>query len=94
MFYQAYRMEKARPTANAIAALHYAAALAPQDSLLRLTNARQFLADGKPADARKALVPLAYNPHSGKLGDEARRLIGLIDSGQAKDAAAAGPTLD
>ena len=31
MFFQAYRAEKIRPTANAIAALHYAADLAPQD---------------------------------------------------------------
>ena len=90
LFYQAYREEKARPTANAIAALHYAADLAPQDMLLRLTNARQYLADGKPVEARKALIPVAYNPHGGKLSDEARRLVGLIDAGQL-EAAAAGP---
>ena len=82
LFYQTYRNEKIRPTANAIAALHYAASLAPQDSGLRLNNARQYLFDNKPAEARKALVPLAYNPHGGALSDEARRLIGLIDSGQ------------
>ena len=86
LFYQAYREEKARPTANAIAALHYAADLAPQDLLLRMTNARQYLVDGKPAEARKALVPLAYNPHGGKLGDDARRMIALIDSGQGSAA--------
>ena len=87
LFYDAYRHEKARPTANAIAALHYAADLAPQDMLLRLTNARQYLADGKPVEARKALIPVAYNPHGGKLSDEARRLVGLIDAGQLKAAA-------
>ena len=81
LFYQSYSNQKIRPTANAIAALHYAASLAPQDSALRLGNARQYLVDGKPADARKALVPLAYNPHGGSLSDEARRLIGLIDGG-------------
>ncbi|MCY7271419.1 MAG: hypothetical protein LH485_05115 [Sphingomonas bacterium] len=88
LFYQSYRGEKIRPTANAIAALHYAAALAPQDSALRLGNARQYLFDGKPAEARKALIPLAYNPHGGALSDEARRLVGLIDRGQASAAAA------
>lgn len=88
LFYQTYRGEKIRPTANAIAALHYAANLAPQDSALRLGNARQYLFDGRPAEARKALVPLAYNPHGGSLGEEARRLIGLIDSGQVTAAAA------
>ena len=55
--------------------------------LLRLTNARQYLADGKPVEARRALVPVAYNPHGGKLSDEARRLVGLIDAGQLKAAA-------
>lgn len=87
LFYQSYRSEKIRPTANAVAALHYAAALAPQDSALRLGNARQFLSDGKPAEARKALVPLAYNPHGGSRAEEARRLIGLIDAGQVSAAA-------
>jgi len=88
LFYQTYRSEKIRPTANAIAALHYAASLAPQNSGLRLGNARQYLVDGKPAAARKALIPLAYNPHGGALSDEARRLIGLIDSGQVAAATA------
>ncbi|WP_309603303.1 hypothetical protein [Sphingomonas sp.] len=92
LFYDAYRQEKVRPTANAIAALHYAADLAPQDLGLRLTNARQYLVDGKPVEARKALVPLAYYSHGGKLSDEARQLIGLIDSGQVKAATIAPAT--
>ena len=87
LLYDAYRQEKVRPTANAIAALHYAADLAPQDLFLRMTNARQYLVDGKPALARKALVPLAFNPHGGKLSDDARRMIALIDAGQASAAA-------
>jgi tetratricopeptide (TPR) repeat protein len=81
LFYQSYRAQKVQPTKNAIAALHYAASLAPQDSRLRLDNARQYLSDGEPSKARKALIPLAYNPHGGPLSDEARRLIQSIDSG-------------
>lgn len=69
------------------AALHYAADLALQDMSLRMTYPRHYLVDGKPALARKALVPLAYNLHGGKLSDDARRMIALIDSSQAKAAA-------
>ena len=79
LFYHSYRAQKVQPTKNAIAALHYAASLAPQDSRLRLDNARQYLSDGETSKARKALIPLAYNPHGGSLSDEARRLIQSID---------------
>ena len=92
LYYEAYRVERARPTANAIAALHYAADLAPQDRSLRMNNARQYLVDGMTAKARKALVPLAFDPHGGKLSDDARRMIALIDSGQPKNALAAPAT--
>ena len=81
-FYRSFIDERVPPTANAIAALHYAAELAPQDLPLRLTDARQYLADGKPAEARKALIPLAYSPHGGRLGEQAQRMIVLIDAGK------------
>ncbi|HEV2043369.1 MAG TPA: hypothetical protein VGR05_01700, partial [Sphingomicrobium sp.] len=81
-FYRSFVDERTRPTPNAIAALHYAAQLAPQDLPLRLTDARQYLADGKPAEARKALIPLAYSPHGGPHGELAQRMIALIDAGK------------
>ncbi len=81
LFYRSFLEEKIAPTANAIAALHYAADLAPHDMGLRLDSARQYLAVGKPVEARKRLVPLAYNPHGGKLAEEAQALIARIDSG-------------
>lgn len=86
-FYRSFIEERARPTANAIAAMHYASSLAPHDMGLRMSSARRHLDDKKPAEARRALIPVAYNPHGGALGEEARRLIGLIDSGQATAAA-------
>ncbi|MES2904070.1 MAG: hypothetical protein V4696_07790 [Pseudomonadota bacterium] len=82
LFYRSFVDEKVRPTANAIAALHYAADLAPHDMGLRLESARLYLADGKPGQARSRLVPLAYNPHGGRMADEAQALIARIDGGK------------
>ena len=59
-------LERARPTANAIAALHYAAELAPQDLDLSIELALQHLADGEGAKARPALVRAAQHPHGGE----------------------------
>ena len=82
LFYRSFVDERVRPTANAIAALHYAADLAPHDMGLRLDSARMYLVDGKPGQARKRLVPLAYNPHGGRLAQEAQAMIARIDAGQ------------
>ena len=79
-FYRTFQGSGGRPTANAIAALHYAAELAPQDLALRMQSARQYLADGQPAKARRMLVPVAYSPHGGRLADEAQRLLDTLSS--------------
>lgn len=86
LFYRSFVDEKVRPTANAIAALHYAADLAPHDMGLRMDSARLHLANGQPGQARKRLVPLAYNPHGGKLAEEAQALIARIDAGTGTSA--------
>ena len=74
-FYRSFLEQKAPPTANAIAALTYAADLAPQDMGLRLIAARLYLGQGKLKDARRLLVPVAFNPHGGKLAEEAQELL-------------------
>ncbi len=86
LFYRSFVEERITPTANAIAALHYAADLAPFDLGLGLDSARQYLAEGKPTLARKRLVPLAYNPHGGKQAEEAQALIARIDAGPTRAA--------
>jgi tetratricopeptide (TPR) repeat protein len=85
-FYLAYRLAGTQPTANAIAALHYAAELAPHDMGLRLQSAREHLRAGDTAKAKRQLVPVAYNPHDGRAADTAREMIRLID---ARDTASA-----
>jgi hypothetical protein len=75
LFYNSFVAEGVRPNANAIAAMRYAAALAPQDIGLRLLVGKSLLAEGKTAEARAMLIPVAFYPHGGRLAEEARRLI-------------------
>lgn len=86
LFHRAQVRDTGRPTANGIAALHYAANLAPQDFGLRLQSAYQYLRDGKPGEARKTLVPVAYSPHGGSASGAARAAIERIDAGDSKGA--------
>lgn len=89
LFHEAFARDNGRPTANAIAALHYASDLAPQDSGLRMQSAYQYLRDGKLANARKALVPVAFDPHGQSAAKLARAAIARIDAGDSKGAEAA-----
>lgn len=75
-----------RPTANGIAALHYASDLARQDLGLRAQSAFQYLRDGKLAEARKALAPIAFDPHGGGYAKMARAAMKRIDAGDGKGA--------
>lgn len=85
-FYRAFLRQGVRPTANAIAALHYASDLAPQDLGMRMNSAVAYLNESKLKEARRTLVPVAYSPHGGGIAEEARRMIARIDAGDAKGA--------
>ena len=89
LFHEAQVRDNGRPTANGIAALHYASDLAPQDLGLRAQSAFQYLRDGKLAEARQALAPIAYDPHGGGYSQMARTAIQKIDAGDGKAAEAA-----
>lgn len=80
-FFQSLARQGIRPSPNAIAALHYASELAPQDLGLRFNSALQYLADQKPKEARRALVPVAYHPHEQGISKMARSMIERIDAG-------------
>ena len=88
-FYKTFPSEGIRPNENAIAALHYASDLAPQDIGVRINSAIAYLHEGKLKDARRALVPVAYSPHAGEAASAARRMIVKIDAGDAKGAVSA-----
>jgi len=85
-FYYSYVYAGERPTANAIAALHYASNLAPQDPNLRVNSALRYLRDGKLAEARLTLAPIAFDPHGRRTAEMARAMITKIDAGDAKGA--------
>ena len=82
-FYRTFLSEHVRPTVNALAALHYASDLAPQDLGVRMDSAIAYLHEGKAKEARSTLTVVAYSPHVGEAGDVAKRMISDIDSGNA-----------
>ncbi len=85
-FYNSFAHEGVRPTNNAVAALHYASDLAPQDLGVRMSSAMAYLNQDQPKEARAALAVVAYSPHSDHIGKMARKMILDIDAGNAKAA--------
>ena len=85
-FYRTFTREGVRPNDNAIAALHYASDLAPQDLGVRMNSAIAYLNEGKPKEARAALTVVAYSPHGIEVADIARHMIADIDGGKPKAA--------
>lgn len=85
-FYRTFLDERVRPNANALAALHYASDLAPQDLGVRMNSAIAYLNEGKPKQARASLAVVAYSPHVEQMGEMARRMIADIDAGTPKAA--------
>ena len=85
-YYMSFLTEGAQPTKNAIAALHYASNLAPQDMNLRLMSATQHLRDKDLGQARKTLAPIAYNPHADFYATVARAMLSRVDAGDAEGA--------
>jgi Flp pilus assembly protein TadD len=86
LFHRSFISQGAAPTRNAVEGLLQAFALAPQDLGLRMNVARQLLIDGKAADARRALAPIAYDPHGGELGQAIVQVIAALDGKGAKAA--------
>lgn len=86
LFYESYVRQGEPPTANAIAALHYASRLAPQDGGLRMTSAMQYLSERKLDEARLEIAPIAYDPHGGSYAAAARQVLELVSKGDVKGA--------
>ena len=77
------------PTKNAVDGLNYALALAPQDAKLRLELIGQLLKDNRWDDARRALVPLAYSPHTGKWHDAVTKVLQGVEARNSAQATTA-----
>lgn len=81
-FYSSFARSGVRPPRNAVLGLQRAFQLAPEDTGLRLTVAFQAIEDKDAPLARRALAPLAFDPHGGGLRDYAAKAVALIDAGQ------------
>jgi Flp pilus assembly protein TadD len=86
LYFQSFGEQGIAPTKLAVDGLLQAFALAPQDLGLRMNAARQLLVDGRAAEARRALTPIAYDPHGGSLGQSISAVIAKLDSSGAKAA--------
>ncbi len=89
LFFRSFVEEGKEPTPNAIAALHYASVLAPQDEEVRFASAYAFLKEDKGQEARMELLPIAFDPHGGENADVARKVMDRIDAKDNKGALAA-----
>lgn len=87
-YWDSYRRQGIKPSPSAIAGLHYASRLVPQDMGLRMLSALQFLRDGQPKEARERLATIAFNPHSGETADKAQEIVDKIDAKDPKAALA------
>jgi tetratricopeptide (TPR) repeat protein len=86
LYYRSFPEQGIAPTPNAVEGLLQAFALAPQDPGLRMSAARQLLVDGKTAEARRTLAPIAFDPHGGGFGQAVAAVIAKLDSSGAKAA--------
>lgn len=89
LFYRTYRALNAPAPKNAIAALNYAAVLAPRHSYVTIQLVMEHLRHNDLKAAGAALRPLAYSPHAGKSKrNETLEVLNLIEAGKGSDALA------
>lgn len=84
-----YFAQSGKPTANAVAGLEHALALAPQDDGLRWTVVFRQLSDNRLEQAAQSLRPLAYSPHPSPQTARARAALEKAMAGSAEEALAA-----
>ena len=81
-FYETFAAAGQRPTKNAIEALLYAQALAPQDEKLRLAVFRQLVTDKRMAEAKSVFAPIAFQVHgSSKWRRLSDGVLAALDNG-------------
>lgn len=93
LYYQSFVAAGERPTDTATKGLLYAMILAPQDQKLRWIAVRQLLLDRKLEEAKRALAPIAFDPHEGSTRDRADLVLAAIESGDSAKGVAIIDTL-
>jgi hypothetical protein len=80
LYYESFAAAREKPTKSAEDGLLYAFALAPFDSDLRLPVGKIYLARGKAAEARAALLPVIYSIEAGDLSQRFRGVLTKLDT--------------
>jgi hypothetical protein len=78
-FYEAHVERGVTPPKLAVEGLERAAQLAPFDLGLRMTLAHRQTFEGRFKEARRNLVPVAYDPHGSTLAEAARKQLAEIE---------------
>ena len=78
-YYDSFVRQGKTPSSLAIQALERASELAPFDLGLRMTLAMQQLRVGDRKQARRNLLPVAYNPHGGNMAEFASKTLERMD---------------
>ena len=87
-YYASFLAAKQTPTPGAVKGLYYAYALAPHDIDTRMYAAQAYLREGKAAEARIAIAPIAYRPDIGAAGEKLRKVLAMLDANDSKGALA------
>ena len=86
LYYRTFKEAKAPPTQSAVNGLLYAVVLAPQDNYLRWLAVRQLVMDNRLKEAKQAIAPMAFEPHSERNRTVADQVLAAIDAGDSKKA--------
>ena len=78
-YYRSFTEMGEHPSPVAVEGLNRAVELAPYDQGLRMTLVTQELRDHLPADARKNLMPIAYDPHGQGAAKLAQAMLARLD---------------
>jgi hypothetical protein len=80
LYYESFGRSGHRPTANAVDGLEYAMLLAPQDQGLRMMAVIELINANKLREAKDALAPVAFDPHSSQAREMARKLLDALST--------------
>lgn len=79
-YYRSFIEQGETPSDLAVNGLIRALTIAPYDPGLRMMLATRLIENGRQAEARIVLKPVAYSPHDGGPTDAARKMLARLDS--------------
>lgn len=88
LYFDSFLLAGETPTANAANGLFRAIELVPQDREVHMRVGRELLRQGDVTAARRAIAPVAFDPHAGD-DNPARSILQMIDGGGNAQAALA-----